>query len=168
MISPLVKIINVDGFYGKEHADFISNATYDLQYVDKEFGKEIENFNMLPPDANKMFSDILGSNIEVSEESGFFRKPQGFIHFEPFESLNEWIFVTALQDSIFNVYEHQSGAKNALDNYKHNYRNLFEWDHKINFQLSPGDGVLFRPWLFHSFDTGQIQIFKLKEHDTIL
>lgn len=164
MIHPLVKIITVDGFFSKEEAIRLSNITYNLQYVKKDFGGEIENFNMVPENSNEMFSNILGSNVEVDEDrSGIFRIPERFIHFEEFSDSNEWIFVVALQSSTFDVFEHQSGAKTALDGYKYNYRNLFEWDHKINYQLDPGQGVLLRPWLFHSFDCGLIQVFRLKE-----
>jgi hypothetical protein len=77
--------------------------------------------------------------------------------------MSDWIFVVALQESTFNVFEHQSGATTALNGYKYNYRNLFEWDLQINYVLKPGQGVLFRPWLFHSFDSGVIQVFRLKE-----
>lgn len=166
MIHPLVKIISVDGFFSHEEAKRLSYTTDMLQYAQKEFGKEIENFNMVPENANEMFSNILGTDIEVDEErSGVFRFPELFIHFEEFDKTNEWVFAVALQQSTFNVYEHQSGAKSALDGYKFNYRNLFEWDLNINYVLKPGQGILFRPWLFHSFDTGQIQVFRLKEID---
>jgi hypothetical protein len=166
MIHTLVKIITVDGFFTKEQAINLSNATYDLHYVSKEFGKEIENFNMVPENCNDLFSNILGTNITVDEDrSGVFRIPERFIHFEGFDASNEWVFAVALQQSVFDVFEHQSGAKHALDGYKYNYRNLFEWDHKINYQLDPGCGVLFRPWLFHSFDCGLIQLFRLTENE---
>lgn len=166
MIHPLVKIITVDGFFSKEEAIRLSNITYNLQHIKKDFGEEIENFNMVPEDANAMFSNILNTKIEVNEDkSGIFRIPERFIHFEEFSNTNEWIFAVALQQSTFDVFEHQSGIKSALDGYKYNYRNLFEWDHKINYQLEPGQGVLFRPWLFHSFDCGLIQVFRLREKD---
>ncbi len=166
MIHPLVKIITVDGFFSNEEAVHLSNATYNLQFTKKDFGEEIENFNMVPEDANQMFSNILNTNIEVDEDnSGIFRIPERFIHFEEFSNTNEWVFAVALQDSTFDVFEHQSGARHVLDGHKYNYRNLFEWDHKINYQLAPGQGVLFRPWLFHSFDCGLIQIFRLTEKD---
>lgn len=166
MIHPLVKTITVDGFFTKEDAIRLMNITYDLQYSKHEFGEEIENFNMVPQDCNNMFSNILGTTIEVDEErSGIFRKPERFIHFEAFDSQNDWVFAVALQQSTFDIFEHQSGARNALDGYKYSYRNLFEWDHKVNYQLDPGHGILFRPWLFHSFDCGLIQIFRLREKD---
>lgn len=164
MIHSLVKLISVDGFFTKEEALRLCNITYDLNYEKCDLGKQIPNFNMVPEDANKLFSTILDTNIEVDEDrSGIFRLPELFIHFEEFDSMNEWVFAVALQESIFNVFEHKSGAKNALDNYQLGYRNLFEWDLNINYVLKPGQGVLFRPWLFHSFDTGLIQIFRLKE-----
>jgi hypothetical protein len=166
MIHPLVKIITVDGFLTEEDGTRLGNVIRNLQYVQKEFGKEIENFNLVQPDANKLFSDILNTNIEVDEDrSGIFRKPELFIHFEGFDALNEWIFVVALEPTFFNIYEHESGAKCALEGVNFNYRNLFEWgsNTKAHYDLKPGEGVLFRPWLFHSFDGGLIQIFRLRE-----
>lgn len=163
MIHHLVKIISVDGFYSKEQANHISSATLNLQYKDFEFGSEIENFNLIPPDFNELISSITGSNLRVDEDSGNFRIPKNFIHFEGFDGTDEWIFVVALQESTFNVFEHLSGVATALQGYKHNYMDLFQWDLTVNIVLKPGQGVLFRPWLFHSFSNGQIQLFKLRE-----
>lgn len=164
MIHPLVKIVTVDGFFKLEDAARLSRITFDLKYEETEFGEEIPNFNMVPENANELFSNILGTNITVDQDrSGVFRRPVNFIHFEGFDKNNEWIFVCALQQSTFNVFEHQSGAITALDGHMFNYRNLFEWDLKINYILSPGQGVLFRPWLFHSLDKGLVQIFRLIE-----
>jgi hypothetical protein len=166
MIHPLVKIITVDGYYTEEQARNISNITYTLQYVQKEFGKEIENFNMVPEDADTMFARMLNTGIRVDpDRSGVFRIPDNLIHFESFAGTDEWLFAVALQTSTFNVYEHTTGVANALTDYRFNYRNMFEWDLQVNYVLKPGQGVLFRPWLFHSFDTGQIQIFRLTEYE---
>ena len=165
MIHPLVKLISVDGFFTEEDARRLSYVTDSLQYEKKDIGREIPNFNMIPENANEMFSTILDTSIEVDEDrSGVFRFPELFIHFEEFDSTNEWVFAVALQPSTFNVFEHKSGATSALDKYQLGYQNLFEWDLTINYLLKPGQGVLFRPWLFHSFDTGLIQIFRLKEN----
>jgi hypothetical protein len=164
MIHPLVKIITVDNFFTQDQAIQLKCAVMDLTYVDDEFGKVIPNFNMVAKDASETFSTILGTKMEVDHErSGVFRLPEMFIHFESFEDTNEWVFACALEQSQFDVFEHLSGAVTARDGYKFGYRNLFEWDLKINYILSPGQGVLFRPWLFHSFDLGLIQIFRLRE-----
>ena len=163
MINHLVKTITVDEFYSEEQAKVISDITYNLSYQSTDLGEEIPNFNLVPPDMNEMISNILGTKMEVDEESGSFRLPKNFVHFEGFDSTNEWMFVVALQQSMFNIYEHVSGVNNALQEYKYNYRDMFQWDLMVSHILKPGQGVLFRPWLFHSFDSGQIQIFKLKE-----
>jgi len=164
MIHPLVKLISVDGFFSEDEARRLSYVTDHLNYEKCEFGQQIQNFNMVPENANEMFSTILNTNMLVDEDrSGIFRIPEMFIHFEEFEGIDEWVFAVALQQSTFNVFEHQSGASTALDNYQFGYRNLFEWDLQINYLLKPGQGVLFRPWLFHSFDSGLVQMFRLKE-----
>jgi hypothetical protein len=164
MIHPLVKILTVDGFFSQEEAIRLANITRNLQFVEINFGKQIENFNMVPEDSNELFSTIIDNDLIVDEDnSGIIRRPEFLIHFESFNNTNEWIFVVALEQSTFNVYEHQSGATTALNGYHFNYRNLFEWDLQINYILKPGQGILFRPWLFHSFDNGLIQMFRLIE-----
>lgn len=162
-----IKTITIDDYYSRQQADQLTSVVYNLQYTEKEFGKEIENFNLIPPDADVLFSKTLNMNISVDQESGTFRIPQRFIHFEPFEGPNDWLFAVALQESIFDIFEHKSGAITALDGYKFAYRNLFDWDLTCNYILKPGQGIMFRPWLFHSFDTGLIQIFRLKENEKL-
>lgn len=169
MIHPIVKVITVDGFFTPEEAIRLTDITYYLKYQPTQFGDEISNFNMVGETTNELFSQILNTNINIiDEQSGIFRKPSNLIHFESFENLNEWIFIVALQSSTLNIFEHNTGIDNALKGYEFNYKNLFEWDLQVNYLLKPGQGVLFRPWLFHSFDTGLIQIFRLTEHDDIL
>ncbi len=169
MIHPIVKVIAVDGFFTPEEANRLVNITYHLQYQPTQFGKEIPNFNMVGETTNELFTQVLGTDINIDDkQSGIFRKPNNLIHFESFESLNEWIFIVALQPSTLNIFEHKTGLDSALKGYQFNYRNLFEWDLQVNYLLKPGHGVLFRPWLFHSFDTGLIQIFRLNEYDNKL
>lgn len=159
----ILKTISVDNFYTKETALNISQALFNARYDNFEFGKQIRDFNMVNDELDTMFSNVLKLNVEVDKTSGFFRLPDLFIHFEPFESLQEWLFVVALQPSTFNIFEHQSGTTTALNGFQFQYRNLLEWNLKVNHLLDPGQGVFFRPWLFHSFDQGLIQMFKVKE-----
>lgn len=160
----MIKTMTVDNFYTQEQATNLTMVVWDLNKEKSEFGMEIPNFNMVPAKADALFSKVLNKKVKVIDErSGIFRFPELFIHFESFDSPKEWLFVTALQHSTFNLYEHQSGVVNALQDYKFNYRNLFEWNLTVNYQLSPGQGIFFRPWLFHSFDSGLIQIFRLLE-----
>jgi hypothetical protein len=160
----MIKTMTIDGFYSKEEAQRLSLIVDSLPFVQSEFGKEIENFNLTPENPNQLFSDVLNKSVElIEEQSGIFRRPDLFIHFESFESSKEWLFVVALENSTFNIFEHQSGAKNALEEYNFKYRNMFEWDLTVNYLLEPGQGVFFRPWLFHTFDCGLIQTFRLRE-----
>jgi hypothetical protein len=159
-----IKTMTIDGFLSHDEARNLSAAVFDLNYTDYDFGKEIENFNLVAPDSSELFSKAFKMNLIVDEDrSGIFRFPKQFIHFESFDAVNEWMFVAALQESIFNVFEHKTGAASAIDGYKFNYRNLFEWDLMVSYILKPGQGILFRPWLFHSFDSGLIQVFRLRE-----
>jgi hypothetical protein len=162
-----LKTITIDDFYTQEEGMMLSKVILPLlQFTENDFGQDLQNFNMIPPDADEMFSSVLNKKIVVDKEkSGVFRIPNksGFIHFEEFESVGDWLFVVAIDLTTFNVFEHKSGAKNATEGYEFAYRNLFDWDLKINHILEPGQGVFFRPWLFHSFTSGLIQIFKLKE-----
>jgi hypothetical protein len=157
--------MTIDGFYTSESAINISHAILSLDFTEEfDFGKQIPNFNMMDEEnVDSMFSSVLNFKVEVDKKSGYFRIPYQFIHFEEFESSQDWLFIVALESSTFNLFEHKSGAKTALDNYKFNYRNLFEWDLKVNYLLDPGQGIFFRPWLFHSFCNGLIQIFRVKE-----
>jgi len=158
-----IKTMTIDGYFSKQEAIDLSYTIGNLSYKQFEFGKEIEDFNLVPAGSDELFSNILGKTIKIDPESGIFRIPDFFIHFESFTSSNDWLFVVALESSTFNIYEHQSGAKTALDGYKFNYQNLFEWDLTVNHLLEPGQGIFFRPWLFHSFDKGLIQMFRLNE-----
>ena len=159
----ILKTVTVDGFYSPDIAENIATALLPMGYIDYEFGQQIPNFNLINNDIDDMFSRVLKINVEVDKTSGFFRIPKLFIHFESFDSINDWLFIVALRSSTFNIYEHKSGAKSALDNHDFNYRNLFEWDLKVNYILDAGQGIFFRPWLFHSFDQGLIHMFKVKE-----
>jgi hypothetical protein len=159
----MFKTITIDGFYTPQSAEQICSTVYALPSKESEFGLEVPDFNLIPPDTENLFSSVLNIPVKLDEEkSGIFRIPSHFIHFEGFETSKDWIFVVALQQSTFNVFEHKTGIVDARSEHKFNYRNLFEWDLMVNYILKPGQGVFFRPWLFHSFDTGLIQTFRLQ------
>lgn len=166
MIHNIVKTISLEDFYTKDEALKLNTVVCNLNYEESEFGKEIKNFNLIPEDIDKIFSDILNTNIITKKEhSGVFKYPYQFIHFEGFEKSNEWIFIVALEETMLNIYENKNGAKTALDEYRLQYRNLHEWDLIISYMLKPGQAIMFRPWLFHSFAGGLIQTFRLEETD---
>lgn len=160
----MIKLLHIDDFYGPGEAEKLANVVRNLNFQETEFGKEIPDFQLVDPELPQILSRILKDDITVDEErSGSFRHPAGFIHFEPFDDPNEWILVVALDHTIFNVFENKKeGVLSALDKYQLNYRNFFDWDVVTNVQLKPNHCVIFRPWLFHSFNGGLIQTYRLK------
>ena len=159
----MIKLLQADNFFKDEDVQIMFNATNNLQFVEKEHGLEIENFNMVIPDLDPLFSKLLADDIQVDDEnSGIFRKPTFGIHFESFESLSDWVFIVALERTTFNLYHHLSGAKTALDGYHFNYQNFLEWDYHTNILLQPNEGIFFKPWLFHSLEEGLVQVYRLK------
>lgn len=166
-----VKMLIADGFYSDESATQIKYTIMNLPWVEKQYGEELENFNLIQPNMEPMFSDVLGESVTIDEDrSGIFRKTMHTIHFEEFDGLNEWCFVVALEKCTFNIYKHLGSgsgevgivdAVTALDGWKFNYRNFFEWNVETNIVLEPGQGVFFRPWVFHSFQGGLVQYYRL-------
>lgn len=166
----MVKVIHADNFLPAEDVDKLFAIATSLKFEQGEYGQEVKNFNLVQPGMEPVFSRVLGETVCVDEEtSGVFRRTMNCIHFEGFDSLNEWCFIVALENHVsFNIYKHKSGADSALVNHRFNYRNLFEWDYYCNFELNKNQGVFFRPWLFHSINNGVVQYYKLKgtAHDT--
>lgn len=163
MSNHFVSLIRAEQFYTPEAAQQINFATLTLERVQTEYGQELHGLQLLQPGLDEIFSSILGQEVQIDESSsGVIRTPMRKIHFESFDSLNDWCFAVALEPSTFNTYFHLSGADSALQAFQFNYNNLFEWDYNTNILLKPGQGIFFRPWLFHSFDQGNVVYFKLK------
>jgi hypothetical protein len=164
----IAKLIHADNFFIPEEAEKLLVVGQHLPYVEKEYGMEVDQFNLTFPGLDPIFSKLVGEEVMVDEErSGIFRKPTNcVIHFESFDTLNEWCFIISLQKTTFNLYNHLEkfgvvNARSALDGYQWNYRNLFEWDYYTNILLEPNQGVIFRPWLFHSIEDGLVQYYRL-------
>lgn len=163
----MIKLLHADNFFEQESINRLVAIASNLPFVQKEYGEEIDQFNMVPPDLDPVFSRLLGEPVTVVDElSGVFRKPILNIHFESFSTPNDWCFIIALEKTTFNIYNHIAdygvvNARSALDGYKWNYRNMFEWDVHTNIQLEPNQGVIFRPWLFHSAVGGLTQFYRL-------
>lgn len=168
-----IKLIHADGFYPKGEAEAAWGVVHNLRFQPKNYGDEIENFSLVLPGIDEIFSKMIGEELEVDRSvSGVFRRPyNGLIHFEHFDQPNEWCFVIALEKTTLNIYNHVKDirknpkidvdAETALDGYQFNYRNMFEWDVQTNIVLKPNQGVFFRPWCFHSFEDGVINYYRL-------
>jgi hypothetical protein len=78
-----IKTMTVDGFYTREGAEGLSCVVFPLNKQPTEFGRDVPHFNMVPENADELFSRVLGRNVQViDEQSGVFRFPELFIHFE--------------------------------------------------------------------------------------
>lgn len=169
----MVNLILAENFFPPGDAEKYCNTVSILPFVEKDYGLEIDNFHMIFSGIEPIFSKVLGERIVVDHKrSGIFRKPMNnVIHFESFESLNEWCFIVALEKNTLNFLHHLADkdmgefgkvdAKSALDGWKFNYRNLFEWTVHTNILLEPNQGIFFRPWIFHSLNDGLVQYYRL-------
>ena len=169
-MSNVVKLIHADDFFPADDAHKLYMIASNLQFVEKQYGLEIDNFNLIFPGLDPVFSKVIGEEVTIDKDrSGIFRRPMNcIIHFEEFDDLTEWCFIVALEPTTFNLYNHlengplsKVNARSALDAYKFNYRNMFEWDVCVNIRLEPNQGVIFRPWLFHSIEDGLVQYYRL-------
>lgn len=165
---PMVKMLHADGFFPPGDVESCVAAVKDMRFAEKEYGYELDHFNMVLGGLEPILSKVLGERVIVEHSrSGIFRKPfNNIIHFEDFESLNEWCFIVALEKNTLNLFHHrnqkgETDAKTALDGYQFNYRNLFEWDLHTNVLLEPNQGVFIRPWVFHTLDSNLVQYYRL-------
>jgi len=172
----MVKMIHADGFFAQGDAEKYVNIVRDLPFVEKTYGFEIENFNMILSGLEPIFSRVLGERVIIDNpRSGVFRRPfRNIVRFEDFASLNEWCFIIALERNTLNIFHHlkhdgfvdryrEYDVLTALDlnGKKVNYSNMFEWDIPTNILLEPNQGVFIRPWVFHSLDDGLVQYYRL-------
>lgn len=160
----MVKLILADNFFPGDDANRLFWVTKSLPFVQKEYGQEIDNFNLIQPGLEPVFNTALGSDYVLDEErSGVFRQSMTGVHFEGFDAADEWCFAISLDpmETVFNYYSHSSGAQYATQDYKFNYRNLFEWKLDGSIMLKQNQGVFFRPWLFHSIENCVVQYFRL-------
>jgi hypothetical protein len=165
---PMVKMIHADGFFPAGDTERCVAVVKNVPFTEKSYGYELENFNMVLSGVEPILSKVLGERVVVEHKrSGIFRRPfNNIIHFEDFNSLNEWCFIVALEPNTLNLYHHKDDqgyidAKTALDSWDHNYRNLFEWELHTNVLLEANQGVFIRPWVFHSLDSNLVQYYRL-------
>lgn len=170
----VIKVVHADGFFPKGEAEALCAVVQEVTYVKKDYGMEMPDFNLVLPDIHLVFSKILGEEVVVDHKrSGIVRKPfNNMIHFESFESPDEWCFILALERNILNIYKHVSDirytdeydktdSRNVFDGYQFDYNNLFEWDVTHNMILECNQGVFIRPWVFHSLGEGTVQYYRI-------
>lgn len=167
MRGVVINLMRTADFYSADQAIQLYQVTNNLQFDEWEYGARAKNFNLRAPWLDSTFSQILNTPVVIPEDTGYFHRINGGIHFDSFEHINQWKFVVALERTMFNTYHHKSGAESALDGYQFNYKNLFDWDYVDHVLLEPGQALLYRPWTFHSFESGTtVQMFDINEKPT--
>lgn len=163
----MTKLICADNFFMDGTVDKLVDVSKSLPFHENEYGHEVLDFNMVIPDLDPIFSRMVGNPVHTIDSlSGVFRKPMSGIHFESFDSFDDWIFFISLEHTTFNLYNHiedvgKSNSRNALDGYGWNYQNLLEWDCYCNLLLEPNQCVFIKPWLYHSLNGGLVQVYRL-------
>jgi hypothetical protein len=174
MSRKMVKLIHADGFFPNNDAQNLKNLADGLQFVEKPYGFEVPDFNLIFPDSESIFHKVLGERVTVDpKRSGVIRKPNNnAIHFEQYDSTEEWCFVVALEPTVINFWYHidpkenmgelgTPDARHALEGTEFNYSNLFEWKIHTNIVLETNQALFFRPWVFHSLEDGLVQYYRL-------
>lgn len=160
----ILNFIHTSNFYNTEQVRGLEAVTRSLKYQPADFGMITTDFSYIQPDAIKTFSEVLNTRVSITENSGYFYQPDTGIHFNTFKNFTEWKFAVAIQPTIFTMFYHKTGATSALENYNFNYNNMFEWDYQTQILMEPGQGLFYRPWMFHAFSAPSvIQMFDITE-----
>ena len=161
----IINSLCIEDFYLPGEMATVKNVILPLMGWEKvRYGEKAQNFNLIPPNADETFTQILGIAVTVDQDnSGSFYKPEFEIHFEPYSSPREWIFAVCVEDTFLNIFHHKTGAKSALQGCDFDYINFSEWDIATSHKFETGQGIFFRPWMFHSFIGGMLQFYRLKE-----
>jgi hypothetical protein len=174
MSRSMVKLIHADGFFPNNDVHNLRALAESLEFVRKPYGQEVPNFNLIFPDSEIVFNKVLGERVIVDPvRSGVIRRPHNnAIHYEHFETPDEWCFVVALEPTTINFWYHidptssmgelgAADSRHALEGAEHNYNNLFEWRIHSNILMEPNQCLFFRPWVFHSLQDGLVQYYRL-------
>lgn len=157
----------IEKFYS--NANQIHEIVSKLDYKKETFGTQIKDFCLVPQGIETGFSQILNTNICLGKNSGCFRKPYDFVHFENFEPKSFFLAVIALDKTKFCTYRHKEKnysqvieVKEKIEDFiTQNCNNKDAWDITCQVNMSPGDMVLVKPWIWHSLEGGIVNMFYL-------
>lgn len=158
-----INFIHARNFFPEGEAEEARSWLMNNKYELMSNGYEIRNFNLVFPDMEMIIGGMLGDWVKIEDEgSGTFRIPfDNQIMFEEFDSLNEWRMAVAMEDNVFQIYNHNSGAKDAREGYNFDYLNKDDWSIETTIRLKQNDAVFYRPWVFHTFEGKLIHHHKI-------
>lgn len=161
-------ITYIEKFY--PDAEKLAAVMGQMEFTKSTFGDELENFNHVMNGTLEQFESIFPSlrgKIKLGENSGLYRKPYNFIHFENFDQNNIFVALVAIEKTLFKVHNHKEKNVNKIIDVtddlnafiENECMDLSKWDDKLTYVMEPGDVVLFNPWFLHSVDSGLVKMF---------
>ena len=157
------QLIYCSNFYNDVAA--ISSLMLSMDFTESQYGTEIIDFHNIPPDTQERFTSILGEQFEIQPDTGIFRKPADFIHFENFYQHAAWLCIVALEDTVLSTYE-QDGIKSLFDArdvdtfVRENCFDKSKWEISGLVKLNKNDFIFIRPWVWHSLEENKlVQVF---------
>ena len=158
MSRSMVSLIHADEFFPGKDAENLRDAVRGMNFVEMPYGMELSNFNLIFPDSEIIFKNVLGERVIVDPlRSGIIRKPtHNRIHFEQYDSPDEWCFIVALEPTTINLWHHidpkdgmgdvaKADAKHAMvAEGIYNYNNLFEWKIHTNIIIETNQCLFIR------------------------
>ena len=159
--------IYIENFYNTQQ---LYEVVKNLQYKENIYGEEVIDFNLIPQDLHKIFSNILKEEIIITKDSGILRKSFENIHFESFNQNTLWVSVIALENTTFKLHKHKEKGfsnvtqlqENLQEFVKENCYDKEKWNDSATINLNSGDIVLFKPWLWHSLSKTLVKVFYLE------
>jgi hypothetical protein len=150
-----------------------TDALLGMTFKEMLYGEELVDFNQYDPSFDGVISESLGEKLKSTESSGLFRKPYEVIHFENFYEKSRYVFMLAYEDCFFKTYKHIETGSDSIFNIeceldKFISSNCFDtskWSETGSIKLEAGDGICFRPWLWHSIQRKLVQVFYIEGID---
>lgn len=159
-------IIVCDSLY--QDIDSLHQIVSSMNFEASQFGSKILDFYYTPKDLDTFFSQITGEFLDIQPETGEFRKPNDFIHVEPFYQHCRWVCIVAMEDTSLTTFNHKEGKTifditNALDDFVvSDCVNKKKWDVQTKINMKKNDFVFLRPWLWYTLEQNKlVQVFLL-------
>ena len=158
-------ILLFDNFY--QDLESLHELVSTLDFKESFYGEEIVDFNFIPPDSQENFCQIMAEDLEVSDNSGLFRKSYSTIHFENFNGYSRYVAILAIEPTTIKFYRHEKGFKSVIeldspvDEFVPEFFDESKWDCYSSITLEQNQIIFLRPWMFHSLSDSLVQVFYL-------
>ena len=87
----VLNFIHARDFFHEDDAHKYKHIVGELKYEPMDYGLEIPKFNMIWPDVDMLFGEMIGEYVKLDKEaSGTFRRPWDCVHFEYYDNIYDW------------------------------------------------------------------------------